>query len=86
MTGEKMKKENGEHPLGDIGQLVLLCLFLIIWIIDSFIMEKSTFLSDYVPLSIRIIILSVAFITAAFLIKSGHRVVSHDHDPRDMIS
>ena len=86
MTGEKMKGENGEHPLSDTGQLVMLCLFLIIWMVDSFILKKSTFLSDYVPLSIRIIILSVALITAANLIMSGHRVVSHDQDPKNMVS
>ena len=31
-----MKGKNGEHPFGDAGQLILLVLFLILWIADSF--------------------------------------------------
>ena len=45
-----MKKKNGEHPLGDSGQLVLLVLFLLIWVVDSFFLRISTFLSDFISL------------------------------------
>jgi len=72
-----MKPENGEHPLGDMGQLLCVGLFLIIWIGDSFFLRKSTFLSHHVPLFFRLIILGLALIASVCLFKSGHAVVCH---------
>jgi len=81
-----MKEKNGEHPFGDAGQLVLLGLFLIVWIGDSFFLGKSTFLSNYVPLYIRLVILGLALISAAYLFMSGHVVVSHEQRPTGVVS
>lgn len=81
-----MKEENGEHPFGDTGQLILLLLFLVVWAGDSFFLRKSTFLSDYVPLYIRLVILAVATVAAACLFKSGHVVVSHERRPTGVVS
>jgi len=30
-----MKEKNGEHPYGDSGQLILLVLFLLIWLLED---------------------------------------------------
>ncbi|MGA1863806.1 MAG: methyltransferase family protein [bacterium] len=73
----KSSVENGEHPFGDTGQLILLYLFLLILMGDSFFFRKSTFLSDYVPWYIRMIILGLSLVTAFFLAKSGHTATSH---------
>ena len=81
-----MKEENGEHPFGDTGQLILLVLFLVVWAGDSFFLRKSTFLSDYVPLYIRLVILAVAAVAAACLFKSAHVVVSHELRPTGVVS
>jgi protein-S-isoprenylcysteine O-methyltransferase Ste14 len=81
-----MKEKNGEHPLGDSGQLVLLVLFLLIWVVDSFFLRISTFLSDDISLLIRLVILSLALIAAVFLIRSGHVVVSHGQSPTSVVS
>jgi protein-S-isoprenylcysteine O-methyltransferase Ste14 len=70
-----MKKRSGEHPFGDTGQLILLGLFLVVWIADSFFLHKSTFLSDYLPLWIRLLILGLALVVGMLLFKSGHVVV-----------
>ena len=48
-----MKEKKGEHPLGDAGQLILFGLFLVIWILDSFILQRSIFLADHIPLVFR---------------------------------
>ncbi len=40
----------GEHRRGDIGQLILLAVFMIFWIGDSFFLQYSTFLNDLVPM------------------------------------
>lgn len=76
-----MKAKEGEHPFGDTGQLILLGVFLVVWAADSFFLRKSTFLASYVPLYIRLVILSLALGVAMYLFKSGHTVVSHEHRP-----
>jgi protein-S-isoprenylcysteine O-methyltransferase Ste14 len=81
-----MKERKGEHPFGDAGQLILLGLFLVVWAGDSFFLHKSTFVSDYVPLFIRLVILALTLITAAYLSMSGHVVVAHGQRPNAVLS
>ena len=81
-----MKENNGEHPLGDAGQLILFGLFVVIWILDSFILHQSTFLTGIIPLGIRLIILGAALACAFYLFKSGHVVVSGDQRATKVIS
>jgi len=81
-----MKGKNGEHPFGDIGQLILLGLFLVVWVVDSFFLRISTFLSGYVPMYIRLVILGLALITAVYLVRSGHIVVNHHQRPTGIVS
>ncbi len=81
-----MKSKNGEHPLGDTGQLVCLGLFLMIWVGDSFFLKRSTFLVHHVPLVVRLIVLSLALITAGYLSMSGHRVTRHGQRPNIVVS
>jgi protein-S-isoprenylcysteine O-methyltransferase Ste14 len=80
-----MKEKNGEHPFGDAGQLILLGLFLIIWVGDSFILRKSTFLSNYMPLYVRLVVLGFTLIMAVFLFRSGHIVVSQEQRPNRVV-
>ena len=81
-----MKEKKGEHPFGDAGQLILLGEFLVVWVGDSFFLRKSTFLSDYVPLYIRIVILGLTLIAAMYLFRSGHVVVSHEQRPNSVVA
>lgn len=86
MTEVDIKEKNGEHPFGDTGQLISLVVFLVVWVGDSFFLHQSTFLSDYVLLSIRLTILGLTLITAICLFKSGHVVVSHEKRPNSVIA
>ncbi len=81
-----MQEKNGEHPLGDAGQLILFGVFMVLWILDSFVLHRSTFLANTIPLTLRLIILGVALITAFYLFKSGHVVVTGDQRPTDVVS
>lgn len=81
-----MKEKNGEHPFGDTGQLILLGVFLVIWIGDSFFLRQSTFLSNCVPMYVRLFILGLALISAVYLFKSGHIVVSHKQRPNSVVT
>jgi len=60
----------GEHASSDIGQLILLIIFLSIWIADSFVFEYSTFLtqyiSNYIRVPIALTILTISGLLAGF--------------------
>jgi len=60
----------GEHAFSDMGQLILLVVFLIVWIADSFVFKYSTFLTQYVSNYIRVpialIILTISGLLAGF--------------------
>ena len=81
-----MKEKNGEHPFGDAGQLILLGLFLVVWVGDSFFLHKSTFLSDYLPLYARLVVLGFTLIVAMFLFRSGHIVASQEQRPNGVVT
>jgi len=65
----------GEHPLADVGQLVLLGLFAGVWIADSFVLGWTTFLNGAVPLVIRVPIGAVLLALAGILAFSSHRII-----------
>jgi protein-S-isoprenylcysteine O-methyltransferase Ste14 len=83
---DSMKEKNGEHPFGDAGQLILLVFFLSVWGGDSFFLHKSTFLTDYLPLSLRLSILALTIAMALYLFKSGHVAVSHHNRPDNILT
>ncbi|MBN2009996.1 isoprenylcysteine carboxylmethyltransferase family protein [candidate division KSB1 bacterium] len=45
----------GEYRWGDIWQVILLVIFLVVWIADSFFLQYSTWLISYVPSVVRLI-------------------------------
>lgn len=58
----------GEHKFTDIGQLILLIVFMVVWIIDSFFLKFSTFLPDYIPnyvtIPLGVIVLTISGVFA----------------------
>jgi protein-S-isoprenylcysteine O-methyltransferase Ste14 len=78
MMEVSMEEKGGEHPFSDTGQLILLGVFLVVWIGDSIFLHTSTFLSDDVPLYIRLIALGLLLGVAVYLMRSGHAVVDHE--------
>ena len=81
-----IKEKNGEHPFGDAGQLISLGVFLVVWVGDSFFLRKSIFLSDHLPLYVRLVILGLTLIMAILLFRSGHVVVSHKQRPNRVVA
>ncbi len=69
---------HGEHPYGDLGQIIILIGFLAIWILDSFVFKYSTFLYSYAPIYIRLVVASLFLVFAIYLVRSGHRAISED--------
>jgi protein-S-isoprenylcysteine O-methyltransferase Ste14 len=64
----------GEHALTDIGQLVLLVVFLFVWIVDSFVIRLSV-LSAYVPLYIRVPFVLASVVAGVLLVRPSHRAI-----------
>jgi protein-S-isoprenylcysteine O-methyltransferase Ste14 len=69
---------HGEHPYGDLGQIIILLGFLLIWILDSFVFKFSIFLTPYVPLYLRLIVAGLILVVAIYLVRSGHRAISDE--------
>jgi protein-S-isoprenylcysteine O-methyltransferase Ste14 len=62
----------GEHALSDIGQLVLFIIFIAVWILDSFVFSYSTFISDYVPLYVRVPLAIIILFFGGYFAKKSH--------------
>ncbi len=65
----------GEHKFTDIGQLILLFIFLVVWSLDSFILKFSTFLSESIPIYVTIPLGVIVLIISGFLAFAGLRKV-----------
>jgi protein-S-isoprenylcysteine O-methyltransferase Ste14 len=65
----------GEHRIGDAGQIILACLFLAVWITDTFIFHYSTFLNEIVPAMLRIPLGTMLLILSWYLSETGLAIV-----------
>jgi protein-S-isoprenylcysteine O-methyltransferase Ste14 len=65
----------GEHVFGDAGQIILFLIFLVVWVVDSFIFKYSTFLSNNIPIYVRLPIALVILSGSAYFARSGHRII-----------
>lgn len=65
----------GEHKFSDAGQIVFALLFFIIWIGDTFFFKSTTFLNNYVPLVVRVIVGAILLAASVYLVKSGLSIV-----------
>jgi protein-S-isoprenylcysteine O-methyltransferase Ste14 len=82
-TGEKRSRfkdegSDGEHPYGDLGQVICLAAFLILWALDSFVFKGTTMLAADVPLSVRLTAAGLAFVLAVYFIRNGHRAIPEE--------
>ena len=72
---ENRKDLAGENVFGDIGQVILLIIFLSLWIADSFFIKYSVLASDYFSLYIRIPLAIIVLSIAIYLAKRGLTIV-----------
>lgn len=80
-----MKEKKGEHPFGDAGQLILLGIFLVVWVSDTFFLHWSTFLSVLIPLYLRMAFLGLALLSTFLLVRSAHFVISQKERPNYVV-
>ncbi len=65
----------GEYKSGDAGQLILAVIFLIIWILDSFVFHYSTFLNENIKWYILVIPGIIILTIAGYLARKGLNIV-----------
>ncbi len=77
----------GEHKYGDIGQLIFLVLFTVLWALDSFYLKFSTILTKYIPIYVSAPIGGIFLILASYLAYKGLKQVFGDvRVPPEVIS
>jgi protein-S-isoprenylcysteine O-methyltransferase Ste14 len=65
----------GEHRFGDMIQLIFLVIFMVLWILDSFILKFSTFSTGSIPGFIRWPVGIILLVFAFYLAQSGMKAV-----------
>ncbi|MHA2273743.1 MAG: methyltransferase family protein [Candidatus Hodarchaeales archaeon] len=75
-----------EHPLNHLFQLIMPIIFLAVWLLDSFVLNISTFPSEDVPLIFRVLLAIVLFIIAFILVNNSHKAIfSEGEEPGQVI-
>ncbi|MBN1834570.1 MAG: isoprenylcysteine carboxylmethyltransferase family protein [Spirochaetales bacterium] len=70
----------GEHAFTDVGQLILLAIFLAVWVTDSFLFRYSLIGAAVVPVYVRIPLGVAALAAAAALALPAHKAVFGNSD------
>ena len=65
----------GEHHYGDLGQLILLIVFMVVWFFDSFILRFSTFAAYYISIYARLPVGIFFLLIAGYLAQQGMKIV-----------
>jgi protein-S-isoprenylcysteine O-methyltransferase Ste14 len=65
----------GEHPFGDAGQLILVGLFTVIWVLDTLLLKFSTFLNGQIPGFVRCPLSLVLLLLAGYLSRRSMSLV-----------
>ena len=64
----------GEHRIGDLGQMILFCLFMALWISDM-VFNYSGFLNNYVSTIIKLPVGIILLLIAGYMAGTGLRIV-----------
>ncbi len=64
----------GEHRTGDLGQLILYYLFMVLWLSDMFL-EYSNFLNEYIPTVVKLPLGISLLIVSGYLAVTGLSIV-----------
>jgi len=68
-------ERTGEHKWGDAGQLFFACLFVLVWVADTFFLKYTTFLNQYLPLAVRVVLGGVVLLLSGLLARTGLDII-----------
>jgi protein-S-isoprenylcysteine O-methyltransferase Ste14 len=83
--GMELREKKGEHPAGDAGQLTLLGLFLVVWVLDSFFLHWTTSPAAYLPLLWRLVFAGIFLLLGLALARAAHTVTDHEDGPEEVM-
>ena len=69
-----------EMPNAHFYHSFLPILFIVIWLLDTFVLNISTILNNYVPFLLRLILFIVILITALYFIQISHKALFESHE------
>jgi len=69
-----------EMPHAHLYHSFLPIVFIVIWILDSYVFNISTILNIYVPFVIRLILFILTMITALYFIQISHKALFESHE------
>jgi len=81
MSNKKLNKADREAPHSHLIQILSPVVFVIVWLLDSFVLQLSTILNSFVPLTLRIILFAAFLSLALALIFLSHNTIFKDHGP-----
>lgn len=74
-THEHREDLAGEHKLGDIGQIILLIVFIIGLLADRFVLHFSLLLVQFLPFYLRVLISLPFFVFSFYLARFGLKTI-----------
>jgi protein-S-isoprenylcysteine O-methyltransferase Ste14 len=69
------KHLDSEYPNWDLIQIILALTFFVFWSIDSFIFQFTTFLSEFIPLYVKLIFAVFVLGMSFYLIAFSHQMI-----------
>ena len=87
-----MNNPNEKTHHGHFYHILLPIIFVSIWILDSFVFKFSTFLIDFIPLVLRIILFAIILGVAFYLWGAAHKALFGKifnpewHRPKDLVT
>ena len=83
MNQEKLSGHDREAPHSHLIQAMSPLIFMIIIILDSFFFQWSTFLNEFIPFWVRVLMLIVFLGFAITLIQLSHKALFQENNPSD---
>jgi protein-S-isoprenylcysteine O-methyltransferase Ste14 len=74
MTRRHRDNLAGEHRITDLGQFLLFCLFMGLWLSDMFL-DYSNFINDLFPMAVRAPIGILILVVSGYMAVTGMRIV-----------
>jgi len=85
MNVKRHEGHEREIPNGHVYHAVMPILFILIWFLDSNIFRISTFLNNFVPFIIRLVLFIFVLCIALSFIMLSHRALFKSHKPSDSL-
>jgi protein-S-isoprenylcysteine O-methyltransferase Ste14 len=63
----------GEKPGSHQNQTILMVIFFVAWILDSFLLRFTTFLSGPVPIWIHLVVAAAVLVVAIYFMRGSHK-------------